>query len=254
MKSSYLPYKTWGIISVSILAIIIVFSYDRIPQELDYHHFADERFMWSVPNFWNVISNLSFNLIGIVGIYYIMSKETLLPHHRLGQLTFFIGVFLTGIGSFYYHWNPTNNTLVWDRIPLTIALMGFFAVILGDAFTYSKYLFILVLTSLLILGIGSVLYWQHTENIHQGDLRWYALVQFLPIVLIPVLLLLFKSSYNTKYLWFVLLAYVIAKFFEHFDDEVYHLFNGISGHTIKHFVAAIAPWFFWHAIKVRKVE
>ena len=37
---------------------------------------------------------------------------------------FFLGLFLTGFGSGYYHWEPTNDTLVLDRLPMTILFAG----------------------------------------------------------------------------------------------------------------------------------
>jgi hypothetical protein len=40
----------------------------------------------------------------------------------------------------------------------------------------------------------------------------------------------------------MLLSYVIAKVFETFDEEVYTFM--LSGHTIKHFFAALAPLLF----------
>jgi len=44
----------------------------------------------------------------------------------------FVGVFLTGIGSSYYHLYPDNRTLVWDRLPMTIAFMALFGAIVGE--------------------------------------------------------------------------------------------------------------------------
>ncbi|MBT3812899.1 MAG: hypothetical protein HOE45_04700 [Gammaproteobacteria bacterium] len=38
---------------------------------------------------------------------------------------------LVAAGSSYYHWNPNNQTLVWDRLPMTICFMSLFVALLG---------------------------------------------------------------------------------------------------------------------------
>ena len=97
------------------------------------------------------------------------------------------------------------------------------------------------LAPLILLGMGSVAYWYWTEAHGAGDLRPYALVQFLPIVLIPIILLLFKSGYlNGALLLWALVLYFVAKIFEQFDYEIFDAIGFVSGHAIKHGVAAIA--------------
>jgi hypothetical protein len=34
---------------------------------------------------------------------------------------FFAGVTAVGVGSTYYHLNPDNATLVWDRLPVSLS-------------------------------------------------------------------------------------------------------------------------------------
>jgi hypothetical protein len=45
---------------------------------------------------------------------------------------FFAGVGLTAFGSAYYHLEPTNDRLLWDRLPMTVAFMGLFAAVLSE--------------------------------------------------------------------------------------------------------------------------
>jgi hypothetical protein len=77
-----------------------------------------------VPNFWNVVSNASFIAVGVAG----------LRRFRDGAaaLVFFSGVLLTGIGSSYYHWDPNDGTLFWDRLPMTLSFAAIFAVVIGE--------------------------------------------------------------------------------------------------------------------------
>jgi len=146
--------------------------------------------------------------------------------------TFFAGVTLVGFGSAYYHLNPCDATLVWDRLPMTIAFMSFFAALIAERCNerVATWLF----APLLAFGIGSVMYWYYTN-----DLRWYALVQFGPMLVIPILLLARPSRYlRTSNVWIVLAWYEAAKVLERADAVVFSLSGGVSGHTLKHFAAA----------------
>ncbi|MEJ7830980.1 MAG: hypothetical protein WKF91_22430, partial [Segetibacter sp.] len=40
-------------------------------------------------------------------------------------VTLFTDFLLLTFGSGYYHWQPNNETLVYDQIPITIVLMSF---------------------------------------------------------------------------------------------------------------------------------
>ena len=89
------------------------------------------------------------------------------------------------------------------------------------------------------IGVLSVLYWLCTEAAGRGDLRPYILVQFLPTLVIPVILLCSKAWFTqVSGYWLLLLAYVIAKLFEHFDKEVLGATLLISGHSVKHVAAS----------------
>jgi hypothetical protein len=85
----------------------------------------------------------------------------------------------------------------------------------------------------LLAGLASVLYWRATD-----DLRPYVLVQFLPVLLIPLVLLLYPRR-GSAGLWLALACYVLAKALEQFDGQVYAALGGvISGHSLKHLAAA----------------
>ena len=147
----------------------------------------------------------------------------------------FAGVTLVGLGSGWYHLAPGNASLVWDRLPMTLAFMAFFAIILGEHID-------LRLARLHAVAAArrrraSVLYWRATD-----DLRPYALVQFLPVLLIPLVLLLYPRR-GSGAVWIALACYVLAKLLEHFDPQVYAaLGQAISGHSLKHVAAAAGMW------------
>jgi len=99
-----------------------------------------------------------------------------------------------------------------------------------------------LLLPLLIAGTASVLYWAVTEAGGNGDLRPYALVQFLPMILIPLILFIYRSPFDlTAFIWLAVVMYAASKPLEYCDRRVFELSGMISGHSLKHVVAAVVP-------------
>ena len=71
------------IVVIVIVAIIAVFSIDPIAQDPGYHNFADQRSMINIPNFYNVLSNLPFIIIGIAGMRLVASGQA---NRRTGRV------------------------------------------------------------------------------------------------------------------------------------------------------------------------
>ncbi len=242
------------IAGIALLAVIISLFAGPVPQNPEYHKFADQRAILSVPNFWNVITNVPFLIAGMMGMILTGSGKAPggLPELKHIYFLFFLGVFATGLGSAYYHLNPINETLVWDRIPIAVSFMAFFCVIAGE--NISTALARKLVWPLIVLGIFSVFYWYITEKLGSGDLRLYGLVQFLPILLVPVILLLFKPRLTpVAYIWAVLAAYLIAKIAESLDRPIYEAGQIMSGHSLKHLVAAFGTFMFYIGLRRRKV-
>lgn len=243
-----LKYLLW----LSILVVIGVFLLPAIPQDQSYHNFADRRELFGIPNFWNVVSNIPFLVVGILGITAVSpSNRGYLPELRALYMAFFAGIFLAGLGSSFYHWNPSNGTLLWDRLPMTISFMAFLSIIIGEHIepkTGRRLLWPLV-----FLGISSVLYWYISELQGQGDLRPYIIVQFLPILIIPLILLLLSSRLSKViYLWLVVAAYVLAKVMELLDQSIFEILGAVGGHPFKHVFAAAGVYALYLAIKHRR--
>ena len=159
--------KNYVLPALAMFCIIALLLHGPIPQNQDYHHFADQRKMFGIPNFFNVITNIPYELID----------------QKTGYKAFII---------------------------------------------------------LNLLGIMSVVYWHLGERQGIGDLRWYAIVQFFPVIAIPLILILYKSSFDhRRNVILVFLFFGLAKLAESFDKETYHLLNQvISGHSIKHLFMA----------------
>jgi len=242
-----------GIVIVVICITICILLQEPIAQSIDYHAFKDNRTFIFVPNFLNVISNLAFVVVGVIGLYNLLVSKNvvIVEKFKAGYIVLFLGLLLIGFGSGYYHLWPNNETLVWDRLPMTLSFMALVAIIITEYISINtgKQL----LYPLLMLGGGSVAYWNYTESIDAGDLRFYILIQFIPLVIIPLILLVFKPvfSHGNRY-WWLLLAYVLAKFLEHFDAVIFETLSIVSGHTLKHLLAAFGMFCLLSGYKKRK--
>lgn len=120
----FLRNKLFLLAVLTAATIVAVLLLPPIAQSLSFHHFADDRPLWGIPNFRNVASNIPFLIVATFGLLTV-AKATVPPGIRVTYALLFVGVLLTGLGSAYYHWNPGNDALVWDRIPMTIVFMSF---------------------------------------------------------------------------------------------------------------------------------
>ena len=236
------------VLAAAVLAAVIgVFLLDPIPQDPAYHLFADERELSGVPNFWNVATNLPFLVVGALGWLRTgrIASPDLATHHRL----LCTAIALVAIGSGWYHHAPSNAALVWDRLPMTVAFMTLFSALIADRISWL--LGRALLWPLVVAGISSIAWWVRTEAAGAGDLRAYALVQFLPMALIPLILLLWRGgSLAARPLWFALGAYAVAKLAEHFDAAIFAATGGlVAGHALKHLAAALAAWWILRAFQ-----
>ena len=231
------------LLAITFAVVIAVFLFvEPYPQPQSYHAFADNRILFGMANFWNVSTNAVFLIPGVAGLWLLGSGDHpgILPGLNPAYHILFIGVLLTAFGSAWFHLAPGNDTLFWDRMPMTIAFMSLVAIIVGEH--ASENLGRKLLWPLLVIGAASVFYWDYSELKNAGDLRLYGLVQFLPMLLIPAILLMYRSVFDrTGFIWVVFLLYALAKIFELLDVALYNLGEVISGHSIKHVCAALGP-------------
>ena len=225
---------------LAVAGLVAVLCMNPIPQDQNYHHFADERAFLSMPNFGNVASNFPFIAIGAWGLVELLVRKRGVFRERWERAAWavlFGSVFAVGFGSSYYHWRPCDPTLFWDRLPMTTLFTSFLAIAMGERIRRGWGARLLV--PLLAAGVGTLLYWRSAN-----DLRWYGLLQGFAMAVIPAMLLLFKPSYTrSRDWWAMVLLYAAAKLCEVGDDQIdAALGNLVSGHTIKHLIAAAAAW------------
>jgi len=244
------------LILLTLVVAVICSMLPRIPQPLSYHLFADRRGLFGIPNFGDVASNLPFAVVGIGGLVFLRRCNSNPAGHFIERreqwpyLFVFAGLLLTAFGSSYYHLNPNNATLVWDRLPMTITFMSMVAAVIMERIDLKLGLWLLPI--LLIVGLGSVLQWNWSEMRGAGDLRFYAAVQVYSALVI-LLSLLFPPRYTRgRDLGFVVAFYALAKALEYFDKPIFAALRVVSGHTLKHLAAAAAGYCILHMVQKRQ--
>ena len=158
------------LLAVTAVAAAVVFRMDPIPQDPAYHRFADTRPWLGVPNFQNVASNLPFLIVGgdraDPAAARLRRRAGIDVSEQAAWIFLFLGMVLTAFGSSWYHLAPSNATLVWDRLPMTLGFMGFFAGVIGERISQRAYR--LLLWPLAGVGVASVLYWYASETQGRG--------------------------------------------------------------------------------------
>ncbi|KAA3614421.1 MAG: alkaline phytoceramidase [Planctomycetota bacterium] len=230
-----------AIAGLAVIALLAVWFSEPLAQDPAYHGFADRRSWRGIPHAGDVLSNLPFLLIGSWALWRLKSGAMVLENrmHAVAVAGFFGGVFAIGLGSAWYHWRPTTETLLWDRLPMAVAFMSMFSAVLGERWGPRHYGWSLACFPW--LGLVSVGYWSWTESMGRGDLRFYALVQYLPMAILPILLWAWPArfSHGAAYLA-LLLLYGAAKGCEVADAWFFEQSGWISGHSLKHLLAAAA--------------
>jgi len=235
--------KPYLLIATTVAASVIAFCFPPLPQPDSFHHFADSSGLFGIKNAWNVLTNLPFLIISICGFIQLKRFPSSVGIYLIYAMLF-LGVGLTSIGSAIYHSNPKNETLVWDRVPMTIIFMSITCATIAELI--NEKIGLILLFPLVLLGAESVFWWVFGEENGHGDLRLYFLIQYFPMVLIPLIFVLYyKPSQKplvSTLIW-VVVWYIIAKLLERWDYPIYN-FIGISGHALKHLAAGISTWYF----------
>jgi hypothetical protein len=234
VPSTHAPTRQelYVVLALALCGVFWLFM-PAVAQPTSYHAFADERPWLGIPNAVDVLSNLAFVAVGLLGLFRLQQgSRPLVPVMRLSLKVFFLGLLLTGFGSAYYHWEPTNDTLVLDRLPMTVLFAGVFGGALAERVSARSGLAVLVL--MLVVGPVSVLYWKVT-----GDVSLYAVIQFGGIAAILLLLSFTRGGQDALPWWALLAWYGAAKVAEAGDVFVWNATREVfAGHALKHLAAA----------------
>lgn len=241
------PWRLVVLGSVAVASLAACLVLPPLQQPKAYHQFADVRAWMGIPNAQNVLSNAPFLIVACIGLHVLRRQRqagvrTGPPASDLPLFLFFVGVGLTMPGSSYYHCNPDNKSLVWDRLPMAVAFMGLLSEVIARRVHPAVGQRLMV--PLQAAGMGSVLYWAWSESRGNENLWPYVAVQFGSILLIILILTLFPAQRKdgSARLWRVIAWYGAAKLLESLDRPVFGLGEVVGGHALKHLAAALAAF------------
>jgi hypothetical protein len=190
-----------------------------------FHHYADTRSWLGIPNTLDVVSNVAFIVVAIW-----MGRRTT----GLARLVCF-GTAAIGVGSALYHWAPSDMTLAFDWAPIATTLMWLLAAVLEDRGGPGRVLAI----AGPLLAIGSVLWWLATGGTEGGDMTAYVVVQGAGVALPPLVALFRQGRIPALQLVLALGFFGLARLASARDRDLLDAI-GVSGHSLKHVLAAIA--------------
>lgn len=204
-----------------------------IQQDPQYHRFADQRSWLGIPHAADVLSNIAFVVVGVFGLAR-SARASLGNATRLCLSFVAIGLVLAGFGSAWYHADPSDASLAWDRLPMTIVLAGVIGAAMSERI--GERAGFVALFALVVVGIASVLCWRVT-----GNLTPYAVFQFGGIALLMMVLLTTPARADPFPWTWIVGWYAIAKIAEVGDAFIWQATDGVvAGHAIKHIAAAAA--------------
>ncbi len=205
------------------------------PREQDpaYHRFADTRAVLGVPNGLDVLSNAAFVLAGGAGLAVLAGRGRRAFARRTEAwpwAVLFASVALTGPGSAYYHLAPDDARLFWDRLPMAAGFAALVAILLAER--VEARLGERLLLPLFVAGAASAIFWRAT-----GDLRPYVTGQLFTVLALALALALRPRMNDAAAFGGTLALYLGAKGAELLDAAILAA-AGVSGHTVKHLLAA----------------
>jgi hypothetical protein len=221
-------------------------AFGPLPQWPEYHDFADTRVLGFVPRAGDVLSNLAILAAGLWAAS-LHRRVHVGPDERRAYQLLAAGAILTAAGSAFYHWEPSNARLVWDRAPMAVLATGAVALVLADR--VSPALGRASLWPLGLLAAFGVALWGVTEAAGRGDL-WLYLVVRIGAGVGTLALLLLRRSRHTAAIWVfaAVAADGLETLAERLDWQIWHATGErLSGHNLKHLlagcvIACVAAW------------
>lgn len=205
----------------------------------DHHHaFADQRSGLGLPCVADVLSNLGFALVALWGAWLQRRAAPLGPSQGLWWRVVWWGLAATTLGSAWYHLQPDDTRLVWDRLGMAWAFAGLMGVWASERLSSRQTQALVGVAG--VWGVAAIVWWQATGNV----LPWLWLQLGGLCVLAGGRWLWPHAGGAVKVGWhWVVLGYGLAKLLELGDHVVWAWTGGwVSGHTLKHGVAALAVW------------
>lgn len=142
-----------------------------------------------------------------------------------------IAVGAIAVGSGAYHAGPGDALLALDWAPIALTLMLLAATVIEHrvAFMLAP-----------VLALGSVAFWLATGGTdHGGNMAPYVATQAAGVVIPPLIALIAPGRVRAPWLLAGVACFALARVAARYDQQLLDAV-GLSGHSIKHIIAALA--------------
>ena len=242
--------RGWALLLLPACAVALAVALlPPFPQPQEYHRFADARAWFGVPNSLDVVSNFAFFAVAIAGLSAVLRPAA----DRAGRLPyalFFLALAATAFGSAWYHLAPDNARLFWDRLPISICFAALLSAVVAERLGLKAWLLLFAL--LMATGAGTVWYWLWSETRGIGNVLPYFAFQLYVLLAILLLMHFYPPRYSRSGdIYRVVMLYGAALAAELLDRYIFSLGEIISGHTLKHLLAALATYQLVRMLRLR---
>lgn len=221
-----------------VIALIALAIFLPTEDRAAYFEFVDQRSLLGVPNFLDVTSNFAFLIAGLFGLgIWWQNQKSEFAQKTYFQIILALSIIWTAFGSTYFHLAPGLQTVYWDRLPMVFAFGCIVGWLVADKIHFRSG--VLIAAFLIISGSICLTLWKFGLL----NLKLYYLLQYGGLVAALLMCAFFPKGHfqNSKFIM-AFLIYILAKIAETYDRAVFDTLGVISGHTLKHLIAAYAIW------------
>lgn len=223
---------------------IISLSWQWHTENYDY---SDQRTLFGLHNFFNIIANIPLLLLGIAGVIMLLLnpiKQWMVIVHRSEYgvwYCFFFGIALLAINSIRFHLEPQNNAYaIYDTVALLLILMSLMIYAIGERLHH--YVYYLMPIILCLLAVATAL----LETYLIPILSWMLYGGIFLFCLMIEVIKAFHATYQPNhYKRWIMGWLVIGAVLAFYDQAVYYLLGqSISGHALGKISVALSLYYF----------